>query len=245
MIDIRIVCTHDAVGLAEALMRLLAAEQHRVMLTYGRHSLRELEAAQSSREAIVLIWSNDAPSQHYMLEWLHGIDPSRLVEVARAPGAPRLERRAALIDFTNWRGDRGSRPWTALNERLRAVARAMEPPKAPPNRAALALGVASLAAVTSAIFVRADQDVAGAAPEPIESIIASTDTPEAVGGPLTAVEPASADEPIEVRPLGARLPRMELTTSELPPPGEVVETELRSPTLFERISDIGLLLDRG
>lgn len=248
MINIRIVCTHDAVSFAETLARLLSAEEHLVRLHYGRHSLSELDAARASSDAVVLIWSKDAPSQHYMLEWMRGMDPVRLIEVARAPGAPaRAERRAPVIDFANWRGDRGSRPWGALNERLRTVARALEPPKPPPKRAALALGLASIAAVTSAMFVRADQqqfvDVAPAAPEPA---VADVSDGAAMGGPLLAHEPASAVDPIQVRPVGARLPRIEITEPpDLPPLGTLAEFDLREPTLLERIGDIGLLRDRG
>ena len=96
MTDVRIVCTYDAVSFAEKLMRLLVAEEHRVKLTYGRNSLSEREASNNSREAVILIWSYDAPSQHYMLEWARGVDPVRLVELARAPGAPKIERKASI-----------------------------------------------------------------------------------------------------------------------------------------------------
>lgn len=248
MINIRIVCTHDAVGFAETLARLLSAEDHLVRLHYGRHSLHELESARAGTDAVVLIWSKDAPSQHYMLEWLRGMDPTRMIEVARAPSAPvRADRRAPVIDFSNWRGDRGSRPWGALNERLKAVARALEPAKPPPKRAALALGLASVAAVTSAVFVRADQQLSQTASVQAESEVAdlSTASSEAVGGPLLATEPASAIDPIEIRPVGARLPRMEITEApDLPPLATLAEVELREPTLLERIGDISLLRDR-
>lgn len=245
MIDVRIVCTHDAVNFADMLARLLSAEEHRVRVHYGRHSLLELDAVQSTREAVILVWSPDAPGQHYMLEWLQGMDPARLIEISRAPGAPvRPQRRSPVIDFANWRGDRGSRPWYALNERLRAVARVVEPPKPQQQRAALALGLVSVAAVASAVFVRADQQPTATALAPIEPIVADTRSSDAIGGPLLAIEPASAEEPFEVRPLGTR--RLEVTQGdELPEVGELAETHLRSPTLLERLSELNPLRDRG
>lgn len=249
MIDIRIVCTHDAVSFAEMLMRLLAAEEHRVQLTYGRNCLNELEAAKSERGAVVLIWSYDAPSQHYMLEWSRGVDPSRLVEIARAPGAPRNERHAPIIDFTNWRGDRGARAWGALNDRLRAVARTMEPEKPPPRRAAIALGLVSAAAVTSAIFVRVNEAPPLSAPEAAgPTVAAATEREEAFGGPLVAVEPASMEDlTLHFRPIGASLAQLELTQSgDLSPPEQLAILELREPTLLERLGELNpLRFDRG
>ena len=82
--DIRIVCTHDAVKFAEMLLRLLGAEQHQVRLLAGRQSLAELEAAKTAQDAVLLIWSANAPSQHYMREWARNIPPGRLIEIARA-----------------------------------------------------------------------------------------------------------------------------------------------------------------
>lgn len=243
MIDIRIVCTHDAVSFAETLMRLLAAEEHRVRLVYGRNSLNELESAKSDRDAVMLIWSYDAPSQHYMLEWLHGIDDTRLIQVARAPGAPRSDRRAPVIDFTNWRGERGARAWIALNDRLRAVTRAMEPAKPPPRRAAMALGLASVAAVTSAVFVRMNEEpMTPVAQEASETTVAAHASSDALGGPLVAVEPASMEDvALRVRPIGSRLQPLEITAADLTPLAEVPDTEIRDPTLIERITEFNPL----
>lgn len=245
MIDVRIVCTHDALKFADTLARLLSAEEHRVRVHYGRHSLHELDAVQSTTDAVIMVWSYEAPGQHYMLEWLHGMDPARLIEISRAPGAPaRAQRRGPVIDFANWRGDRGSRPWNALNERLRAVTRVVEPPKPQQQRAALALGLVSVAAVASALFVRADQAPTTTALAPIEPIVNDTRSSDAIGGPLLAIEPASAEEPLEVRALGTR--RIELTESEgLPDVGELADPHLRSPTLLERLSELNPLRDRG
>jgi len=253
-IDVRIVCTYDAVKLAEMLMRLLEAEQHKVRLVYGRRSLADLEHAKTSRGAVVLIWSVNAPTQHYMREWARNIAAGQLIEIARAPGWPQSERKAPVIDFMNWRGERGARAWHALNERLRAIARVMEPRKPPPNRAALALGIASIAAVTGAAMVRMHENELPIAPtETIDQSIAvaesetgvgETDVGESetgVGGPLEAetVEPPSAEDlealpPLHVTPL-------EPMHAEL---GEVAvyrPTRLRPPTLLERIGSLNPL----
>ena len=138
MIDITIVCSHDAMKVAEMLTRLLEAEEHKVRLLVGRQSLSEVETSKSARDAVLLIWSANAPTQHYMREWSRQISPLRLVEIGLAPGWPDIARKAPVIDFINWRGERGARAWNALNDRLRAVARIIEPPKPPPKRAAIA-----------------------------------------------------------------------------------------------------------
>ena len=57
MIDIRIVCTHDAVKTAQTLRRLLEAELHTVDVSFGRHSLDHFESALNSHEIALLIWS--------------------------------------------------------------------------------------------------------------------------------------------------------------------------------------------
>ncbi|HRK65859.1 MAG TPA: hypothetical protein PLN53_15795, partial [Terricaulis sp.] len=119
MTAIRIVCTFDAAGAAEALMRLLAAEQHDVVISKGRQSLTELPAARSAKEAVVLIWSKDAHGVQYMRDWAAAIEPARLIEITRATISAPVGRRAPTIDFTSWRGERGGRAWNALKERLR------------------------------------------------------------------------------------------------------------------------------
>ena len=98
MIDVRIICTHDAVKLAEMLTRLLEAEEHRVRLTYGRQAMSELEEARDARDAVLLIWSPDARSQTYMLEWARNIDPVALVEIARGRAIGRASKRKARGD---------------------------------------------------------------------------------------------------------------------------------------------------
>lgn len=248
MIDIRIVCTHDAVKLAETLTRLLEAEEHQVRLVYGRQSLGDLEEAKTSRDAVLLIWSPDAPSQHYMLEWARHIDPSRLVEIARTPGWPRIDRKAPVIDFTTWRGERGARAWNALNERLRAVTRVIEPPKPPPKRAALALGLASVAAVSGAMMVRMNDVPTAGAPDLAvtdESVIAIADPSTGVGGVLSAREPLSVEDLVEVR----RLPNPRFTPIEPIAAPELIEMpayeapEIREPGLLERLREFNPLRD--
>jgi hypothetical protein len=243
MIDIRIVCTHDAVTFAETLARLLGAEQHQVRVSYGRQSLHNLDAARALGEAVMLVWSYDAPSQHYMLEWARSIDPTRLVEVARAPGAPRLDRRAAVIDFANWRGERGARSWTALNDRLRAIARVLEPPKPPQKHAALALGLASVAAVGGAMFLRVNDTT-----QPMPGAGAQTaviDAAMGVGGPLDAIEPSSVEDMlIVVRHLGGNLEPLDARDeTPLPELAELSNLDIRDPTFMERLSALNPLRD--
>jgi hypothetical protein len=249
MIDIRIVCAHDALKLAEMLMRLLEAEEHQVRLLVGRQSLADLEPAKTTRDAVVLIWSANAPSQHYMREWARNISPMRLVEIARAPGWPQSERKAPVIDFINWRGERGARAWNALNDRLRAVARVMEPPKPAQNRAAMALGIASIAAVTGAAMVRMHEPTTpvAEAPEATEQVLAAAPDPSVgLGGPLDAVEPASAEE-LQLH----RLPNPRFVPLDLPAePDLFVEpdytmAELPPPTLLERLASLNPLRDFG
>jgi hypothetical protein len=249
VIDIRIVCTHDAlddpVRSAETLTRLLEAEEHQVRLIYGRQSIAELESAKAARDAVLIIWSPDAPSQHYMLEWAHNIEPNRLVEVARAPGWPRIERKAPVIDFTTWRGERGSRAWLALNDRLRAVARELEPAKPPPKHAAMALGIAGLAAVGGAAVLRFNEGPAqlpgrGDETAPIVALVEENHT--ALGGPVVSIEPASIEdlEPIE-RISNPRFVPLELSTPDLVELAQYAPPELREPTLLERLRELNPL----
>lgn len=244
MIEVCIVCTYDALKFAETLTRLLEAEQHAVKLHCGRlQALGGLEGAVSETTAIVLVWSADAPSQHYMLEWGQTIPASRLVEVARAPGAPRLNRNAPVIDFTQWRGERGGRAWTILSERLRVVERTLFPPKAPPKQALMAMGLASVAAVGGAFMVRIDAD------PPVQSehapAVAEVGISEvALGGAILAEEPPSAEDILD-------LPRMRFAGIDLDRPIELSQLdladlpELRDATLLERLSDLNPLRGRG
>ncbi len=239
MIDIRIICSHDALKLAETLTRLLEAEQHRVGLSYGRQALSALEAARDEKSAVILIWSPDARSQTYMLEWARNIDPHRLVELARTQDCPRIQRKAPMVDFIAWRGERGGRCWDDLNARLRAVHRVLEPPKPVSGRAVAAFGLVTAVAMAGAIAERvnsafeptqmADSANAQALPAPLPST--------GVGGPLAAIEPASLEDDM----LHFRIPRdvalldtsSGLTYADLP----VIEPKaLRDETLLERLN---------
>lgn len=241
MIDIITVSTYDAKKLAADLVRLLEAEEHPVRMLVGRQSQAAIEDAKTSRDAVVIIWSEDAPSQTYMREWLRQTDATRLVEIATAPGWPeRKDRKAPVIDFSSWRGERGGRAWNALSDRLKAVARAIEPPKPPARHAALALGIASVLAVGVATEVRNNQ---AATPDTTQDTtqqqVVQLEAPtEAVGGAIYAIEPASADDlsglpplrTLNVRPIQAT--PIELTEVNLDPIPEV-----RDPTLIERFQD--------
>lgn len=245
MPSVRIVCTFDALTTAETLARILGAELYDVRISYGRSSMSDLEEARAAREAVVLIWSYDAPGAHYMLEWATSIEPARLVEIARAPGYPRVTRKAPVIDFASWRGERGGRAWHMLSERLRAVTRALEPMKPPPRRAAMALGLASVAAVGGAIVVRANDVFEPPEPTPQHELLAEAyDPTEGVGGPVIAIEPPSADD-VDFRagPFGPRLTPLAAapTRAPLAPVPEFEPVDLRDPTLGERLNALNPL----
>lgn len=247
MIDIITVSTYDAKKLATDLVRRLEAEEHTVRVLVGRSSESAIEDARTSRDGVLIIWSEDAPSQTYMREWLRQIDPARLIEIATTRGWPESKaRKAPVIDFSNWRGERGGRAWNALSDRLKAVSRAIEPPKPPARHAALALGIASLAAVGVAAGVRVNQDLITphrdeAAPQTEQ--VAALDAPtDAVGGVIYATEPASLNDLAaipNVRLLNApqlHLAPIEFTQVQLEPIPEV-----RDPTIIERLQQLNPL----
>jgi hypothetical protein len=248
MIEIIAVSTHDARKVVADLVRLLEAEEHRVRVISGRHPAAEIDAAKTSRDAILMVWSKDAPSSSYMRDWLRESDSSRLVEIATATGWPeRKDRKAPVIDFSNWRGERGGRAWNALNDRLKAVANIVDPPKPPALHAAVGLGVASLAAVVVAIGVRSSEAPMNAPLEPQQTAQTLEAPTVAVGGAVYVMEPASLEDLAlvpDIRPL--RMPLVELT-----PEPEVVALrnaplpEVRDPTIMERIRELNLPLPRG
>lgn len=249
MIDVRIICTHDAAKLAETLTRLLEAEDHRVRLTIGRQAMGELEAARETKDAVVLIWSSDARSQTFMLEWARQIEAARVIDITLTPDWPRIGRKVTAIDFAHWRGDRSERAaWKALNDRLRGVARALNPPKPPPKYAALALGMASVAAMTGAVFLRVNDvgapQSAGTPTAGDEFVAADPQT--GLGGPVLALEPASVGEwSIPARnfpdaPLIRDSGGQELMNA----PQPIAYLELRDATILERLSAINPLRDR-
>lgn len=239
MIDIISVSTHDAKKLAADLVRLLEAEEHSVRMLVGRQSQLAIPDAKSSRDAVLIIWSEDAASQTYMREWLSQIDASRLVEIATSPGWPeRKDRKAAVIDFSSWRGERGGRAWNALSDRLKAVANVIEPPKPPARHAAVVLGAVSLAVIGLAAGVRDNQGLPIIAPtqETANEQVVELEAPrDSVGGAIVTIEPASVDDlaplpplrPLTIRPY-TRTP-VELSLVSLAPIPEV-----RDPTLIER-----------
>jgi hypothetical protein len=243
MTDVRIICTYDAAKLAETLTRLLEAEQHRVRLTIGRQTMGELEGARTSRDAVMLIWSPDARSQSYMIEWQHKIDPVRLVEISVAPGAPRFARKANVIDFAHWRGERGGGAWHGLVDRLRAVENVLNPPKPPSKYAMFAMGMASAAAVTGAVVMRVNDTSLPIVPQDAadEQLVAE-DPSTGLGGPLRAIEPASLeDDPLRIRRM-PQLPQLRDTRrvalTDVP---EVRYMTLRDETLLERLNALNPL----
>jgi hypothetical protein len=243
MTDVRIICTYDAARLAETLTRLLEAEQHRVRLTIGRQTMGELEGARSSRDAVMLIWSPDARSQSYMIEWAHKIDPVRLVEIAVAPGAPRFARRANVIDFAHWRGERGGGAWHGLVDRLRAVENVLNPPKPPSKYAMFAMGMASAAAVTGAVVMRVNDTSMPITPQGAgDEQLAAADPNTGLGGPLSAMEPASLeDEMLRVRPIPDLAPMRDARRVALADVPEVRYMTLRDETLLERLNALNPL----
>lgn len=243
MIDIRIICTHDALKLAETLTRLLEAEQHRVGLSYGRQALNALEAAREEKSAVILIWSPDARSQTYMLEWARNIDASRLVELARTLDCPRIQRKAPVVDFTTWRGERGGRAWDALCDRLRGVQRVLEPPKPVSGRAVAAFGLVTAVAMAGAIAERVNS-----AFEPTQmansanaQLLPAPNPDTGVGGPLAAIEPASLDDELRFRfPSDVALldTSSGLTYADIP---DIAPKTLREETLLERLNSFNPL----
>lgn len=248
MTDIHAVCAYDATDFVETkIVRLLEAEQHRVRLTVGRQSGAEIDIVRKSKCAVLLVWSPSACSQSYMIDWAKGVDPSRLVEIATAPDWPRIARETPVIDFSKWRGDRGSRAWEMLKDRLRTVSRQFEPPKPPPKRPAMALGMASLAAVLGAAVVRINdtgvsQQPAAAPPSGDEFADTPLDPSVGLGGVLDAPEPASIGDMPELH----RLPVQRFTPIDYepvslssPPTPDILD--IRDPTLMERLQAINPL----
>ncbi len=248
MIDTIIVCTHDALKMAETLTRLLEAEQHRVRLTFGRQALSVLEQVREEKNAVVLIWSPNARSQTYMIEWARKIDPSRLIELATIPDAPKIQRKVAPVDFANWRGERGGRAWDALNERLRVVTRQFEPAKPVPTRALAAMSLVTAVAMAGAIGARMHAPVGSAEADTTsapEQTMAALDPTTGIGGPINTFEPLSADE----SPLRFRGHRVPLIDGPAPIALSDVTTlepqTLRQETFLERLNAFNPLRDLG
>lgn len=256
MIDIRIVCTHemnhDPQWSTATLVRYLSADQYNVEVSYGRHSLDDLDKAKTAREAVILIWSQDAAFSPYMLEWARTINPVRLVEIARFPRCPRVEGRVAkVIDFTTWRGKRGDRAWEMLMERLRTVQRDTEPAKPPPMLAQVAVGVAGMLAVVAAGAQRVSDDGPPMTAESVpitapaivaESIVTRVESNVPLGGALDVIEPSSVEELEPVDRINApRTAPLQISSVELIPLQEYTPQRLPNPTLLDRISGLNPL----
>lgn len=248
MTDFIIVCAHDGLKTGETLMRLLRAEQFRVELCYGRPSLDHLEIARAGECGVLLVWSLDAPSALYMLQWANAIEPSRLAEIARARRWPALPHRASpVLDFSAWNGERGGPAWRALTQRLHSISRSLEPPRSPPVRAAAALaGLSALAMIGAMVdrFSGPPGSGAASAPSSAETIAAVEPTPasrlpdEGRGGPIaTPEEPASFDdEAVTFAPMARHAalipaPRDALVQPETAPP-----MQFHDPSLLDRFN---------
>lgn len=241
MTDIIAVCTHDAREMAdEKLVRMLEAEQHRVRLLVGRQAIGFLQDAQDADEAVLLIWSPDARIQNYMIDWANGIAPERLIEISLAPDVPKTNRRAPVIDFSAWRGQRGNdRAWRALNDRLRAVSQALEPAKPTPWRSAAAMAAASAVVVSIAGVMRAHEAPVQATPDEPQQLLASIrmdDPSTGIGGVVIAIEPPSVEDYDPIAPLRiVRLQLMDHTQVELATIESLDLPDVRDPTFLERL----------
>ncbi|MBI3439838.1 MAG: hypothetical protein HY054_14525 [Proteobacteria bacterium] len=247
MVDIRIVCARDAVKTAEALRRLLEAEQHRVSVSIGRHSLDEFAHSLESEEVAVLIWSANAPGAHYMFEWAERFDRRRVVEIASASGWPELKRALPIIDFVGWNGTRGSRAWVALSDRLRPFSRTREIKAPPPRQAFMALGMAAAAAMVGAVVVRVHAGPATLSTLEPQQDALHVSASDGVGGPLEtspadAIEPPSIEDVMVIPPHVAPLSQLHLASEgPLVDLQEVKHIVLREPTLLERLESLNPL----
>ncbi|MDX2274743.1 MAG: hypothetical protein NW206_04760 [Hyphomonadaceae bacterium] len=246
MTSVRIVCSYDGLDAAHTLGRVLAAEEYEVEINHGRIAQAKLAAERDAREAVVLIWSPGAGGAPYILHWRQKVAPANLVEIAICEAWPNYPRRWPVIDFSNWKGRRGSTAWRALSERLRAIARSSAPARPAPWRSAMALGAAGAMAVAGAVLVRIN-DTTHTIDVAEDSSVLDQQSFTGLGGPLSAMEPAGAgDADVVLGPVAPRLapistaqPRL-LEAAELTP-----DFQARSTGLFGRIVDMTEpLLDR-
>lgn len=244
MATFHIVFALGAVRTAEDLGQLLADDGHTVSLFSGRIAVLALGSPPALDTFVIVVWSAEAESQPYVAEWAARTDPDRLVELAvSTPYPPKVQRKAPVIDFTNWRGERGGRAWNAFTERLRTVTREAEVAKAPPRQAAAALAAMGALVIGGGVMVRIEEPRApevAYAPEPAPVYTA----PTGVGGSELAslLEPLSVEETFgtaRLPPRVAPLTRYQPASLDEAEPLEPVE--LRNPTLVERILDLNPL----
>jgi hypothetical protein len=238
MTSVRIVCSYDGLEAAHTLGRVLAAEDYEVVVNHGRVAQEQLAAERDENEAVVLVWSPGAAGASYVLHWRTNVSASNLVEIAICEAWPQYQRRWPVIDFSNWKGRRGSAAWRALTERLRNIDRANAPAKPAPWRAATALAAASAMAVGGALIVRVNDTTSHQITVAADDHSVSVESFEGLGGPAGyGVEPAGADDPDVV--LGPVAPRLSpISTSQpalLRSPDLTPSYRARTEGLFGRI----------
>jgi hypothetical protein len=245
MASIHIVCAQQGATKADLLERVLTAEEHAVSLNVGRFALHALDTPRDREEFVVVIWSPQAEVQSYLSEWAARTGPERLIELAvNTPHPPKIQRRAPVIDFSHWNGERGGRAWNAFNERLRSLVRAAEMAKTPPLQAAAALAAVGALIVGGGVVARmetpAGPTMLAMTPEPAPVV----SSPTGVGGSIAIeelFEPPSVEDLAGggLPPRVATLTRYHATELDIAAPYEPVE--LRDPTLLERIRDFNPL----
>lgn len=205
MIAIRIVCAWDSVEKAHAMERLLVAEGHAVSVACGLTSLSEIEERAGERECIVCVWSVDGAESYFVWRWIEASDPSAIVEIRLSENAPARDRREEPIDFTRWRGDRGSECWKELERRIKRVASGETGPRVEPVRAALALGAVAVVALGASAGLRLFDGLTGDSangPSPATTTVSYEEGSQQrfMGGLESSVpllEPEDAPEPFQ------------------------------------------------
>lgn len=208
LIDVRIICAHEARDAAQTLRRLLTAEGHKVEVSSGRSSLSLISGLKARGEAVIVIWSERAEAAQYPQQWAQAAPPERLIELAFCAAPPAPHGRAGMIDFTGWRGQRSETAcWQSLQESLRAAATTTEPAKPEPRAAALVLAGFSLAAAAAAIWARMEAQHAPLQPTQEAATVSAPlfeeprTSADAQGGPLNLREPDDYAPDADVQPL--------------------------------------------
>lgn len=204
MTTYNIVCSYDAArdpsSPARLLGRVLGAEGVNVELCYGRETRELIERTAAARDPVILLWTSEAVSASYMRDWQKSIDPQLLIELACVPfhSVPEMpNRRAALVEFGTWHGQRAGHEWRGLQERMKWVERALNPPRPVTPGSLAALAAATGMALTGAWVIRAGDDGAQmqmAAQDDAPGLLAADDPSTGLGGPLVSEEPAGIDD---------------------------------------------------